>query len=220
MTRFLQMAAALLLLGVTASSHAALIYKVSDTSRINCSGAPHGLWTGRDLAGQCANYFSIQKDTRLIVDSSYGLLTGTAINPFGDVAKISLLFLDRVETHKYKREGGIAWNPADDTPDIDFFRRVSGVITLLNKTYLIDRFAGGYGFQFGLGANAKVATEYGASAWLTSSCGLGGYGLACPTSGHWDLNLQLTKVPEPGTMALMFVGLAGLLLMRRRGSRA
>jgi len=202
-------------------SQAALVYDVYDTGRVNCAGAPHGLWTNVDQGRpSCsANYFSIQEGTRLVIDGDEAKLTGSAANPLGTIAKIDLTFSSFAETYKYKREGGIAWSPLDDTPDIDFFTQVLGTIAIEDDIYLIDGLAGGFGFQYGLGANAKRADEYGASAWVKSSLGCNQRGIqseySCLRSSHWDINIKLKQVPEGGTLGMLGLGVIALGLMRR-----
>ena len=202
----------------SAGAHAAVIYKVTDTSRVNCAGAPHGLWTNTDMGSpSCnANYFSIQEGTTLTVDGDHAELKGSAKNPNGVLAYIDLKFSDHVETYNYKKEGGIAWSPLDDTPDIDFFTQVLGTITIDNDIYKIDGFAGGFGFQYGMGANAKRPDEFGGSSWITSSIGCQEKSIySCMTSHHWDLNVNLHAVSEGGTVGMLTLGLAALGAVRR-----
>lgn len=203
---------------VGVGAHAAVIYQVSDTTRVNCAGAPHGLWTNTDMGSpSCnANFFSIQEGTTLTIDGDNAELSGSARNPNGVIAQISLTFSNHVETYNYKKEGGIAWSPMDDTPDIDFFTKVLGTISIDDAVYKIDGFAGGFGFQYGLGANAKVADAFGGSAWITSSVGCQDKSrYACMRSHHWDLNLDLKRVSEGGTIGILSLGVAALGLMRR-----
>jgi len=196
----------LVLCSAAAVSQAGLIYKVSNTSVTNCSGSPHGLWTSRSIGGsRCSNYFSISDGTLSIVNKNgkkFARLTASATNPDGLVANIDLGFGKFRRESTYKREGG---GPLVDA--IDFFRKVKGVIAIGGKEFKINSFVSNYAFQFGPGANAKSASEYGASAWIR------GPHLGSP---HWDLNLTLTKVPEPGVLALLFVGLLGGLAARKR----
>ncbi|MEM7564564.1 MAG: PEP-CTERM sorting domain-containing protein, partial [Pseudomonadota bacterium] len=195
------------------NSHAALIYQVSDTSVVNCTDSPHGLWTNNSVGGgSCSNYFSISglftvDNSDADSDNWTGSLVATATNPQNVVANINLSFtgfLDALSApYDYKQEGGAAYNAAT----MDFFTGVSGSIGILGTDYSIDSFVNDYTFQFGLGANAKNASEYGGSGWIQGP-NLG--------SHHWDLNLTFAKVPEPGIFALFGLGLLGLGLARRR----
>lgn len=198
------------------AANAALVYEVSDTSVNNCSA--HGLWTGTSLdraKDKCANYFSISGYLTIEDDQSSARLTATALNREGVQADIDLQFTQFEETYSYKKEGGVAWNPSLDTAnDIDFFTAISGVITLTDNSidtdYIINGLAGGYGLQYGLGANAKDPNALGASAWILGQ-NLG--------SHHWDLNVNLTAVPEPSSLGMLSVALLAGLARRRRSVR-
>lgn len=197
-------------------AQAVVVYDVSSTSVVNCSGAAHGLWTNGDIGGgSCSNFFDIQDGSTFTLfndsgDSSdwTGQLVATAMNPQGVVADINLTFSNFAETHDdYKQEGGIAYDPFTDTPDIDFFLSVAGSIDINGTNYNIDSFVENFGFQYGLGANAKTSFEYGASAWIQSPD---------IRSHHWDLNLVFTPVPEPTTLALFGIGIIGVSLASRK----
>ncbi len=179
---------------------------VQSTSYVNCNSAPHGLWTGFMLTGECANYFDIDAGT-LFTEFYDGTatLTGSATNQFGVTATIDLFLSDFAEVGNYKQGGGVAYDPLTDTPDIDFYQSVSGTITLLGVVHEISLHA--FDFQYGIGANAKT-NEYGAAAWVNAS----GY-----ADYHWDLNLAF--VPEPTTIALLGLSLAGLGFTRRKYKR-
>lgn len=205
---------------ISLPAFATIVYDVSSTSVNNCSA--HGLWTSSDIGGgSCSNYFDVQNGSTFTIfnddaDSSnwYAELDLTAVNPQNVEADVFLTltgFSDTVGT--YKKEGGAAYNPLT----MDFFENVLGTIAINGSDYDIDGFVGSYAFQYGLGANAKSATEFGASAWIQSCTDSNVVpGSSCMTSHHWDLNLTFTPVPEPGPLAIMALGLLGLYSVKRR----
>ena len=213
--------------GLSATAQATTVYSVQSTSVVNCTGAAHGLWTGQqNFPGRsCGNYYYISEvytvnDDNADTDNWTGTLNAFAINPQGTTANIALTFSNFAETAKYKTEGGVSYDQNTDTPDIDFFQDVAGMIEIDSVTYTVDGFAGGYSFQWGEGGNAKDASELGGSSWLLMSAP-GGF-----LSGNWDLSLAFgapvttTEVAEPGVVALFGVGLLGLGFARRRGRKA
>jgi hypothetical protein len=227
-------AAAFTVLGSVAA-HASAVYLVSSTSVINCGSAPHGLWTGGQnfSGGSCGKYYHIGGGTTFTLNNDdadsanwTGSLDGFAVNPQGVLAEIHLSLSNFAEVAAYKQEGGIAYNPGTDAPDIDFFQDVSGTIDFTTGsgsfTYSIDPadpVPGGLNFQFGFGANAKDPNAFGASVWLNVLDPSGN-----PVSGRWDLNLNLAltdnpgeTVPEPAGLLVLGAGL--LLLGRMRRTR-
>ena len=196
------------------SAQAVVTYDVSSTSVTNCSGSPHGLWTNSEFGGACGNFFDIQSGTQFTLfndaaDKSTwtATLSGTAVNPQSKTATIDLFFSGFQETSvHYKQEGGVAYDPGADSPDLDFFTNVRGIINIDGTDFAIDRFVGDYTFQFGMGGNAKSATELGGSAWIQGDF----------NSHHWDLNLKFAEVPEPSTLALFGLGILTMAGMRKR----
>ena len=201
-------------MGVVLSAKAATVYQVGDATT-DCAGAAHGLWTNQDYTGSsCANYFSI--DGTLTIDGeTEAVLVATATNPDGVVASINLVFTEWVDDFNYKVENGAA-----TSENVDFFTNVLGTITIGSDTFDVDGFAGGFAFQFGLGANAKDADVFGASSWIqTCTDGIDG---ACMQSHHWDLNLNLTPVPVPAAAWLFgsaLMSVAGLGRYRQKHIR-
>ena len=215
-------------LASAASAGAEVIrYDITSTNVVNCStgggAAPHGLWTNtvRPGGGACDNYFDIQAGSYLeiMVDTTdpsltTGRLVGSAVNPSDYVAAFDIALSGFEEVYTYKQEGGPAYDPLTDTPDVDFFTQGDGSITItddlggLFANYIFNGFAGGFGFQYGTGdtgANAKDS-ELGASAWIFVE-GVG---------SHWDFNLNTIRVPEPTTFALLAMGLLGIGFVGRR----
>jgi hypothetical protein len=203
-------------------SNAAVIYDVSSTSKVNCGTAKHGLWTNQDInGGSCSNYFDIMGS--LTIDNSglpsnwTAVIEATATNPQGLVATISLMLSGFEDVYTtYKQEGGAVYSAAADSndgilaapdnADIDFFTMISGTIDIGSTSYVVNDMVGEHAFQFGQGANAKDASEFGGSAWVQG-----------PTIGdHWDLNLTFAAVPEPATLVLFALGLLGIGSVRRR----
>ncbi len=195
---------------IALSSQASVIYGVTNTSKVNCTGAAHGLWTNSDISGgSCSNYFSIDGTFTLNNDDAdsanwTAILDATALNPQSISADIYLTFSGFNDTWgTYKQEGGAAY----DAATMDFFSGVMGTIDIDGTEYDIDRFVGNYAFQFGEGANAKDENEFGGSAWIQSDD---------MNSHHWDFNLTFTEVPEPSSILLFGLGMFGFSLARKR----
>lgn len=137
---------------------------------------------------------------------------------------VNIALSNFAETAKYNTEGGVGCDQNTDTPDIDFFQKICGMIEIDDSSTTVlcdvDGPAGGYSFQWGQGGNAKDASEFGGSAWLLMSQG------GNSVSGHWDLNLAFaspptnTEVPKPGMAVLFGMGLLGLGIARRRSRKA
>ncbi len=197
-------------------------YQVHSTSvvnghDVNGNDAPHGLWTSGDAFGssQAGNaFYDIQSMLFTQYSDGTSTLIGTAVNPYGTVAEIALTFGSFASTVPqasfYKQEQGLAYDPNLH----DFYETVSGSITLTDTSSQvsvinIDHFVNDYRLQFGLGANAKNAAEYGGSAWLQDSQG----GMQ---SHHWDLNLVFQPVPEPSTLVVWSLLATAVVPLRRR----
>ena len=207
--------AAISLCAASAPAAAEIItFKASDYQ-----GGQHGLYTST-LAGVVSPYFSFQDDVRFIIntDTNTATLIGTAINSASKVAVLDISLgnpLGSIDGTGYTyKAGGGGYNAATDTPDINFYRSGSGTITVAGTVFNLqsDPFAGQTLFQYGTGANDKVATEYGGSAWLL---------LNQVPNDHWDINFGLAAVPEPSTWGLVIVGfgvIGGAMRARTRKS--
>ncbi|MDZ7588042.1 MAG: PEPxxWA-CTERM sorting domain-containing protein [Parasphingorhabdus sp.] len=204
------------MIAATPASAEILVYQAS-----NYAAGPgqHGLWTNNIFAG-ANNYFAFQPDMRLTIDTATGLATfkGTAINPAGNVATIDMALSNFLETTQgsafaYKQESGGAYDPLADAPDVDFFTFASGSITIDGLAYNLQAspFPANYTFQYGEGANAKNGA-FGGSSWLLTETAAGF------RPDHWDVNFNLTAVPEPSTWAMMIFGfgLTGAAMRRRK----
>ena len=187
-----------------------IVYNVSDYA-----GGKHGLWTNT-YDSKANRFYSIQNGSTFTfdTDTQTAVLLATAVNASGATANMDIQFsgfLDNLNGtgFQYKKEGGVAYDAANDTPDIDFFSAATGTITIDGTVFQLNSnpFAGSTLFQYGTGANAKVATEFGGSAWLNVQ----------GQDRHWDINVGMAAVPEPGTWAMLIFGFLGIGGVMRSG---
>lgn len=212
-----------LLAGAATMANAGVMAEYEITN-FNGGNGLHGLWTNGDKFGG-DNTFSISSGTFTVYDDLTADFIALASNDYGYTAQIDLDLSDFSEMSTYKKESGKAASEivngpavaAPDNQDIDFFNVLSGTISISNDNPLYNEVFNMENccapvFQFGNGANAKNSVEFGASSWIgLDNGGPGGPGKA----GHWDLNVALVQVPEPGSIALLGMGLLGLGFARR-----
>ncbi len=198
-------AAAVAVVAMPASASAAVL--VYHATNYTSGPGKHGLWTNSLNSGP-DRFYEFQNDMIFTVDTDTGTgsLTGTAINPSDAVAEINIMLGGFLETtngsaFQYKQEGGGAYDPLTDTPDVDFFTTASGSITIDGTQFDLrsNPFANNYAFQWGQGANAKN-NDFGGSSWLLVEDSNN------RSLAHWDVNFNLTAVPEPATWAMMIMG--------------
>lgn len=176
-----------------------------------------------------------------IVDSA--TLSFTAKNSAGDLATVEFFLDGYVDSYALSKDfGDLNDDQGEDTPNSiwDFFTNISDessiTIDFADGSSSLDGFSqddvdnhnsnddsdsisftySNFGFvtpqgyddplvvQYGYGANDKNAS-FGLSTWFTNDSFL---------SDHWDINVTL--VPEPGTIGLLGLGLLGLGIARRR----
>ncbi len=203
------------------ASAAIMTYEVHSTDKVDCGGASHGFWSGSmQRGGSCGAYYDFQPGSTLTVDTDKGkaVLMGTAINPRGFA--VAIKFTWKKLTNFDNWSGMVKNGGGGDPSDWLFFAKGKGKIKFYRpngkkfgkaKVKVVE----GTGLQLGYGANDKT-TAFGASSWITYKFKpKRGRKTSDRFGSHWDFNMNLKKVPEPGSMAILAIGLSGLVLQRR-----
>ncbi|PCJ16797.1 MAG: hypothetical protein COB04_10175 [Gammaproteobacteria bacterium] len=197
----------------------ATVIAAYDVLNYNDGAAPHGLWTNGNFLPD--NTFSISSGD-FIVDETGGVITGT-LNAVAQsdayTAIIDLSLSDWHDEFAYKVELGLETSPGENS-FADFFETLAGTITITDnsdssntQSFTVENCGScGFGFQYGLGANAKVKDEIGGSAWIQNQFQTG--------YDHWDLNFAFKSrsVPEPASIVLLGLGLVGIGAARKKRS--
>jgi hypothetical protein len=219
-------AATMMLCGAFAANAGISTLAQYDVTDFNGGNGAHGLSTGSSFSN---NQFGIDFGKFTILDNN-GTLSATfkaeATNSHGFKAVIDLdlsEFEELTSNVQYKVENGkqesaIVENLSDLASelneDVDYFQVLSGTIEVFDAANISQGIRNMMNccepivFQFGNGANAKNATEFGGSAWINTTQ---------TNVGHWDINVAFNptqSVSAPATFAL--VSLTGFVLLRRR----
>lgn len=204
---------------------------------LNANGGEHGVWlnrflidsNGNTLSGNY-NYWGIA-DGSFVYDGMNATLTADVVN-YGDSDLTLTLNMDLTRTLTAPaspkcEQGGCDtsdWEyfTIDPTATLTGYGDLAGLVLEMTEHPSV----GVHPPQIGIGANSKTNSELGFAVWFdwTVTSGANGVagsdygfdGTSLGNSQHGDINIALAPVPLPAGAVLLFTGLAGLGVMRRR----
>lgn len=210
---------------------------------VNTGPNLHTFWLPNFIEG-ASNYWQFDSNGGLFVyDNDTARLTGTIVNNSDATKKFSVdVTFDEIPASKGARtpkcELGGACGSVQYQDQANFFEyftydeaTLTGLDMLSGVTLLLTMAPedGRYPPQLGYGANNKDIDEFGLSTWffwelVMEQQALGvaydGYGSPYKAYGQGDINIELTAVPLPASLAMLIGALGGLGFLGRRRKAA